>query len=447
MLLSVGFASFMSALDGSVVNALLPVIRIALRSTAAGIEWVVTVYLLVVSGFLLAFGRAGDAYGHRKVFLAGFLGFTVASALCALSPSVRWLIGFRALQGLAGAMLLANSPAILVTSFPASERGKALGLQATMTYLGLSVGPVLGGTLAVHFGWRSIFFINLPIGCAGLLLSRRSIAHDAPTSERTSFDWTGAALFFVGLVAVLIALNQGHAWGWAAPRTVLALGVGLATLWSFARVEAHKPDPMLDLAIFSNPAFTMSVLSAMACYVAIYSVLFVLPFYLIEARGLSPAQVGFVLSAQPLLMMIAAPIAGSLSDRFGARSPAVLGLTMLAAGLFLLSRIGVSTSMTHVVVALGLCGAGLGTFIPPNNSRLLGSAPRNRHGIASGILAAARTTGMMAGVAISGAVYTTVIARSGPGAIARGVAAAMIAAALVTMLGVVASSLGGDASA
>ena len=184
VLLAVGVGSFMSALDGSVVNALLPTMRAALHTTVATIEWVVSIYLLVVSGLLLGFGRLGDLRGHRDVYLVGFAAFVATSALCGLAPSAPWLIAFRALQALAAATLFANSTAILARTFPPSERGRALGLQSVMTYLGLSAGPPLGGVLAAHLGWRAVFFINVPVGLAGLALARATIPRDARRARR-----------------------------------------------------------------------------------------------------------------------------------------------------------------------------------------------------------------------------------------------------------------------
>ena len=437
VLVVVGMGTFMSALDGSVVNALLPVMRRALGASVAGIEWVVTVYLLVVSGLLLGVGRLGDLHGHRNIYLAGFGGFAASSALCGFAPSAAWLVGFRALQAISAAMLFAASPAILTASFPAGERGRALGLQATMTYLGLSTGPPLGGILAAHFGWRAIFFINVPVGIAGVLLARRSIVQDAPRSEVPPFDLLGASLFFVGLLSLLLALNQGHLWGWLSTPTLAVLAGALATLGAFVGVERRRPHPMLDLSLFRRRAFSGSAFSATVSYVGNYTVLFLLPFYLVQGRGLGPEHAGFVLMAQPLLMMITAPIAGALSDRIGARPPAVAGLAILSGGLVLLSRLAPATPLWKISVALGVCGLGLGAFIAPNNSRMLGAAPLHRRGIASGVLAAARNVGMVMGVGLSGAVYTTVVARGGPDVITRGVSAGFLSAAAVTVIATV----------
>src|SRR5512142_2313189 len=225
VLAAVGVGTFMAALDASIVNATLPRLQTALHASVAGIEWVVTVYLLVVSGLLLIVGRLGDMRGHKDVYVAGFVGFVLSSALCGLSRSVGWLVAFRAVQALSAAALFANAPAILTASFPPSERGRALGLQAVMTYLGLSVGPPLGGLLATHLGWQAIFYVNVPVGAFGFWLSQRNIARDRPAGAPPRFDVLGAALFFVGLLAVLLALHQGHAWGWASPAILALLAV------------------------------------------------------------------------------------------------------------------------------------------------------------------------------------------------------------------------------
>ncbi|HTT70323.1 MAG TPA: MFS transporter [Anaeromyxobacteraceae bacterium] len=443
VLASIGIGTFMSALDASVVNALLPVMRASLHTGVAEIEWVVTVYLLVVSGVLLGFGRLGDLRGHKDVYLTGFVGFVLSSALCGCAASAGWLIACRALQALAAAMLFANAPAILTKSFPPEQRGRALGLQATMTYLGLSTGPTLGGLLAHHFGWQSVFFINVPVGALGALFCLRHLARDRPAGRPPPFDLAGAALFFAGLFSLLLALNQGHAWGWRAPVTLALIAAAALLLSGFVALERRRAHPMLDLSLFRRTAFSASAYSAMVSYIASYTIVFLLPFYLIQARGLAPDAAGLVLTAQPLVMMTVAPLSGLLSDRFGSRWPAALGMLVLSAGLFLLSRTGPATSLARVVGGLAVCGLGFGTFVAPNNSRLLGAAPGHRQGIASGVLAAARNVGMVLGVGLAGAVYTTVLARLGPSAIPQAVARGLSLAGVLSALAVVTASLGG----
>ncbi len=410
VLLAVGVGTFMSALDASVVNTVLPVLEASFGSGLATIEWVLVIYGLVITSLLLTFGRLGDLRGHKRAYVAGFGIFVLGSVLCGLAPSALALTGFRGFQGLGAAMIFASSPAILTANFPPERRGQALGLQATMTYLGLTVGPSLGGWLTDRLGWRSVFFINLPIGLLAIWLSLRFIPADGHREARARFDSMGATTFTVGMVAVLLALDQGAAWGWTSPIILSLFGAAGVLLVLFVFLERVSPAPMLDLGLFRNRTFTSSVGTAVLNYVCVSSILFLVPFYLIQGRGFNPSQAGLILTALPVVMVVAAPVSGTLSDRIGTRLPTSLGMGLLAAGLFLLSSLGPGSPLEVVALALALSGLGTGTFISPNSSALMGSAPRHRQGIAAGVLATARNLGMVLGVGISGAIFTTTFA-------------------------------------
>jgi EmrB/QacA subfamily drug resistance transporter len=443
VLLAIGTGTFMSALDSSVVNAILPVIRSDFGSDIASIEWVVSIYLLAVSGLLLSFGRLGDLHGHRRVYASGFALFVCGSALCGLATSTMALTVSRGLQALGAAMLASNSPAILTGSFPASERGRALGLQATMTYLGLTVGPSLGGWLTGILGWRSVFYINVPVGALALWMSLHFIPRDRPSGRAEAFDWLGAALFLLGLVALLLGLNQGHAWGWTSAATLGSLAAAVAALMLFLQVESRRRNPMLDLGLFRESVFSLSTASAVLNYIGLFSVVFLMPFYLIQGRGLSPQQAGLMLTAQPLVMAVVAPVSGALSDRLGARLPATIGMVILTLGLWLFSRLGPETALASIVLTFSVTGLGTGVFISPNNSALMGSAPRLRQGVAAATLATARNVGMVLGIGIAGAILTTVMARQPQGNPDSGLFAAVhtafLVAAMVTAIGALTS--------
>jgi EmrB/QacA subfamily drug resistance transporter len=446
VLTTVGLGTFMSALDGSVVNTLLPVLSEALHTSIAGIEWVATIYLLVISGLLLSVGRAGDLFGHKRLFLGGFALFVVGSALCGLANSAHALIALRVVQALGAAMLMATSPAILTLSFPTSQRGRALGAQGTFTYLGLTVGPSLGGWLAEAFGWRSVFYINVPVGLAAIALAARSIADDHVEKAEERFDFLGASLFTAGLVALMIALNQGHDWGWTSPLTSGLLVIALALLTLFVQVERRRSAPMLDLSLFGSRTFSASAASALMNYACVYAVTFVLPFLHTQGRGLGTARAGLVRTAQPIVMAIVAPISGALSDRIGSRGLATVGMLLLAAGLVALGLLVADGSLTQIAAALALFGLGIGIFVSPNNSALMGAAPRNRQGIASGVLATSRNVGMVLGVGFAGAIFTTVTARAAsPSAgLVAGVRASLLSAAGVALVGAVTSAVRGE---
>jgi EmrB/QacA subfamily drug resistance transporter len=447
VLLSVGVGTFMSALDGSVVNTVLPVVNRSFGSQVASIEWVVTAYLLVVSGLLLTFGRLGDLRGHKVIYAFGFVVFVLGSALCGNAPTVSALIGFRAFQALGAAMLFASSPAILTKNFPPTQRGQALGLQATMTYLGLTTGPSLGGWLTSQFGWRAVFYINVPVGLLALLLCLHFIPRDVAQKNAERFDMLGALTFIGGLVALLLGLNQGHAWGWASPTLLALLVVALLLLSTFLITERRVPYPMLDLSLFQRRLFSAAAASAVLNYICLYSITFLMPFYLIQGRGLNTAQAGVLLTAQPLIMAVAAPLSGTLSDRIGSQLPGTLGMLILAIGLFFLSGLGPGTSWGSVALALAIAGLGTGIFVSPNNSALMGAAPRHRQGIAAGTLATARNVGMVLGVGLAGAILTTVLGNN-PGnvsgmALFTGIKDGFLAATGVAVLGALTSVVRG----
>ncbi len=448
VLVAVGVASFMSALDSSVANVILPILKGYYRTDVASVEWIVTIYLLVVSGLLLSFGRLGDLRGHKQIFILGFTIFILGSILCGISPSVGFMVLSRTLQALGAAMLFANSPAILTGNFPAAQRGQALGLQATMTYLGLTVGPSLGGWLAEQFSWRAVFFINVPVGLAALALSSHFIPADTELKSSEKFDIPGAVVFMAGLSALLLGLNQGHSWGWTSPAILGLLSLAIVLLGIFLIIETRSESPMLDLTLFRVRLFSAAAASALLNYISLYGIIFLMPFYLLQGRGFSPSHAGLILTAQPLVMAIAAPLSGTLSDRIGSRILSTVGMAIMAVGLVMLSRMGPATPTTYIIGSLAVFGLGTGVFISPNTNALMGSAPRNRQGIASGILATARNSGMVLGVGLAGAVFTTMVsinASAGPaGSLYPAISASFIFSACLACLGVVVSASRGN---
>lgn len=447
VLIAVGVGSFMSALDSSIVNIVLPIVNRDFGGDVATVEWVVTIYLLVVSGLLLTFGRLGDLRGNKSIYIFGFVIFVLGSALSGLAPNEIGLISFRAFQAVGAAMLLSNSPAILTKSFPAAQRGQALGMQATLTYLGLTVGPSLGGWLTTQFTWRAVFYINVPVGLVASILSLKVVSRDPPNPNPEPFDLAGGGSFMLGLVVLLLGLNQGPEWGWTSPVVIALLAAAVIILGVFVAIERRVAHPMLDLQLFSSRLFSASTASAVLNYVCMYSVVFLLPFYLIQGRGYDAEHAGLLLTAEPFVMAIAAPISGFLSDRIGSRLPGTLGMAILALGIYVLSRLDAYSSQLGIVLALALVGLGIGIFISPNSSALMGAAPRHRQGIASGILATARNVGMVLGVGLAAAVYTTVIVQRQVAAPATAlfdaVDAGLLVASGVAVLGAITSAVRG----
>jgi MFS family permease len=291
------------------------------------------------------------------------------------------------------------------------------------------------------FGWRTIFYINVPVGALALTLGLIFIPKDTPAESGKRFDILGAAVFMGGLTSLLLGLNKGAEWGWTSP-AVLGLLIGsLVMLFVFIQIERRSPAPMLDLSLFRIPLFTTSAVSAVLNYICVYSITFLLPFYLIQGRGLNPAQAGLLLTVQPVIMAISAPISGAFSDKVGSRRPGMLGMGVLAGGLLLLSGLGSESGLWLVALGLAVVGLGTGTFISPNTSALMGAAPRARQGIASGVQGAARNFGMVLGIGLAGAIFTTQLAQNTADALYNGISQGFLVAAGVAVLGIVTSAM------
>lgn len=401
----VGIGVFMATLDSSIVNISLPAIAERFAVPLNGVvEWVVIAYLLAVATVLLSLGRLADIVGHKPIWLTGLVVFTIGSALCGAAPSLGALVGFRAFQGLGGAMIMAISPALLTAAFPAHERGRALGLNAVIVALGVSTGPTLGGLLTHTLSWRAIFYVNLPIGIAGvvataLVLRRRR------TPGRGRFDPIGALLLALGVGGLTLGLSFGQEWGWGSSRFVATMVVTGVALVSLVFVERAVPEPVLDLALFRNRLFAAANVSLVLSFLALFSVSFLLPFYLEELRGLTTLQAGLMLTPLPLTLAVVAPISGSLADRIGTRWLASAGLAIACVALVLMATFGAATPLWRVVGTLVMTGLGQGMFSSPNNSALMGAAPSNRQGVAAGMLATGRVVGQSVSVALTGAIF------------------------------------------
>ncbi len=441
VLLAIGVGSLLGAIDFSIVNIVLPVVRQRFNCSVAKVEWAVAIYLLAVCGFLLSFGRLGDLHGQKRLYITGMAVFVIGSASCGAAWGVLPLIVSRAFQGLGASMIFASAPAIVTSNFPGTQRGQALGLQAIMVYLGQMTGPVLGGWLTDHISWRAVFYINVPVGILAILLSARFIPRDEPRAQSEPFDFAGAAVFLACFTSLLMGLNQGYARGWTSLPILGLLMGAILLLVLFVLLEQREAHPLLDLSLFHEPQFSMSVASAVFNYCSSYPITFLMPFYLIQGRGLMPGHAGFLITIQAAVMVIFAPLSGMLSDRIGTRGLAMSGMAILGVGLLLLARLQPGSSLAHVVFGVGVCGLGTGLFITPNNSALMGAAPAERQGIAAGVLGTSRYIGMILGVGIAGAVFTTFLTRHTSVALFEGIRASFLVCSVSAFLGCLTSAV------
>jgi len=449
ILSTVSLGSLMSTLDGSIVNIALPAIQADFGIDLTTVEWVVVAYLLVVGSLLLPVGRLGEVATFKRVYLAGFALFTVASVLCGLSPSEGWLIAFRSVQACGAAAIMAMGPAVVARTFDASERGRALGLNGVSVSVGLSLGPVLGGVLTQAASWRSIFLINAPIGVIAILWAWRVLPDERPGRDQ-SFDLRGAALSGGALFSLLLALSEGQDWGWASPATLGLFAVSLILGSGFLAAEGRSRQPLLDLSLFRIRPFSFGLASVVVAFSGLFTATFLLPFLLEQGRGFSPVEAGLLLTPVPITMAIVAPLSGSASDRFGPAVPAGAGMLLMVLGLLSLTQLTNEFALPDLVWRLVLIGVGQGLFMSPNSAAVLGSVPGRRVGTASGTLAQMRVTGQALGIALSAAIVATRLPAHLAGgapqadALAGAIRDAFVVAAAVCAIGIPTSLIRGS---
>lgn len=406
--------SFITTLDGSIVNIGLPLIAQTFHIGVGGaIEWVIIGYLVIIAAVLLTFGRLADMLGRKFIFVVGLVVFLLGSALCGLAPSLGLLIASRLFQGLGGALLFSVNIAMITSSFPDRGRGLALGLNAVIVSLGVALGPTIGGIITHYLDWRWIFYVNLPICLTVLLAGMHFYREQRPTREEGGrFDPVGAILLAIGFATITLGLSFGQEWGWTSPGVIATFGVGIIALISAIFVERRIEHPILDLHLVTNRTFAFANITFMLCMMALFAPGFIMPFYFEQLRGFSTIQTGLILTPLPLSLAAAAPLSGSIADRFGSLWISPIGLTIACVGLIMISQLNAQSSTLDIVWRLALTGFGQGLFQSPNTRTMMSAAPREKQGEASGLLATGRVVAQSTGVALTGTVFTALGAAS-----------------------------------
>jgi EmrB/QacA subfamily drug resistance transporter len=406
-LLVATLASFLTPFTSSSVNVALPTIGRAFDADTIELSWVAMGFLLSAAVFLVPFGRAADIYGRKRVFMLGVLLFTLASVLCAVSWSTEILIASRILQGCGGAMIFGTSVAILTSVYPPEQRGKVLGLNVSATYLGLSLGPFLGGFVTKHAGWQGVFLATVPVGLIILCAVWWKLRGEWSGAKGEKFDLVGSVVYGGGLIALMYGLSR-------LPEFVglLLMTAGIVGLLAFVWWEQRTASPILHIALFRvNTVFAFSNLAAMINYSATFAVTFLVSLYLQFVRGLGPQEAGLILVAQPVVMTLTSPIAGRLSDTLEPRLLASSGMALTSGALFLLVFIDASSSIVYVIGALLLLGAGFGLFSSPNTNAVMSSVERRYYGVASATLGTMRLTGQMLSMGIAAVLLALYVGR------------------------------------
>jgi EmrB/QacA subfamily drug resistance transporter len=400
-LLIATLAAFLTPFMVSSINIALPAIGREFQMGAVLLSWVPTAYLLSAAMCLVPFGRLADIVGRKRIFAYGMWLFTASSFLLAFSPSAPMLIAFRVLQGFGSAMIFGTGMAILTSVFPASERGRVLGINVAAVYLGLSLGPVLGGFLTQQFGWRSIFLVNVPLGIAVIYLVSTKLKTEWAEAGDEKFDLPGSILYSAALVVFMYGLSLLP----ARPGMVLVLA-GIAGAALFIRREMKTTSPLLNMNLFFyNAAFAFSNLAALINYSATFAVTFLMSLYLQYIKGFNPQHAGLILVSQPLIMAVFSPLAGRLSDRIEPRVVASIGMGFTAAGLFLFTSLHRETHMAFIVTGLVLLGFGFALFSSPNTNAVMSSIEKRFYGVGSATLGTMRLTGQMFSMGIAMVIF------------------------------------------
>lgn len=427
ILLAVGMGVFLATIDGGIVNIGLNTLVKEFNKPLVVIEWVVLAYMLTISSLMLSIGRLGDMIGKKKLFLAGLITFTLGSLLCGFSSSIYWLIAFRVLQAVGGAVNMALGTAIVTEAFPDRERGKALGILGTLVSIGIIAGPTIGGVILESLPWNWLFFVNLPVGIIGVIMVLRYVPAYRP-GKKQHFDFRGALVLFVALVSLLFALSSIQS-GIVDLQWILVLfGVFITALGGFIVIEKRTPEPMIDLSMFHNRMFSVNLVTGLLVFVVTAGTMILLPLYLQNILNFGPRQSGLMLAITPVCVALVAPFSGALSDRVSSRLITAIGLVVLLTGFFLVSTLNTDTTVAGYLLRFIPVGIGIGLFQAPNNSAIMGSAPRERSGVASSLLSLNRTIGQTTGIALLGAFWERRVASLAAGAVYSNVTLAPVTA-------------------
>jgi EmrB/QacA subfamily drug resistance transporter len=397
---------FMTYLDSTILNVALPTLQKDLHASLAGLQWVADAYLLVIASLLLLTGSMADRLGRKRLFIIGLSGFSLGSLLCSLAPNTGTLVGLRMVQALGGSMLTPVSLSIVRNTFTdARERAHAIGIWSGIFGLATVCGPVAGGVLVSEVGWRSVFWVNVPIGLAMILAARRYVPESRAARPRR-VDVPGQVLMIVLLGSLTYAVIQGPVQGWGSGPILALFAVSGAALAAFVAVERRAPEPLLELRFFRSLPFSGASVIAVLSFVVLAGFLFVITLYLQQVQGDSPLRAGLALLPATGVMALAAPVAGSLVGRRGPRIPLVLSGVLTAAGSAMLLSLSPATSYAWLALAFAVLGAGLGLVNPPITNTGVTGMPPDQAGVASAVISTTRQIGSVLGVAVMGAMLT-----------------------------------------
>jgi EmrB/QacA subfamily drug resistance transporter len=402
------FALFMIMLDNTVVNVALPSIQRDFDASLSALEWTINAYTLTFAVLLITGGRLGDIFGRRLLFLIGVSLFALASATIGFAPGDEWLVASRAVQGVGAALMMPATLSIITNAFPPAERGQAIGIWAGVSAIALAIGPLVGGWLTEDVSWRAIFFLNLPVAAGAIAITLFAAEESRDETVDRRIDYPGIAALTVGLSALVLGLVEANSWGWGSPQILGLFALSVVGLAAFVWIELRSPAPVVDFAFFRSRQFLGANAVAFMVTFAMFAMFFFLALYMQNILGYSPLETGVRFLPSTLLVMIAGPVSGRLSDRIGPRWLMTIGLLLIAASMAWQSRVDTNTSYGYLLPAFMVMGLGIGLVMSPMSAAAMNAVDRTKAGVASGTLSMSRMVGGTFGVAALGALVATV---------------------------------------
>ena len=399
------FALFMIMLDNTVVNVALPSIQDNLNASLSGLEWTINAYTLTFAVLLVTGGRLGDIFGRRRAFLTGVVFFALSSATAGFAPSAASLVASRAVQGIGAALMMPATLSIITNAFPPHERGKAIGTWAGVSALALAIGPVVGGFLTEHVSWRAIFFLNIPVAAAAVIVTLAAARESRDQTVPRTVDYKGVLTLTLGIGALVLALVEGNSWGWGSPQILSLFALAVTGLVTFNFAELRARNPMIEYRFFRSRTYLATNGVAFVVSFAMLAMFFFMALYMQNILDYSPLEAGVRFLPTTLVIIVVAPIAGRLTDRIGAKLPITTGLTLVAIALFLQSRITVDSGYSELLPTFSLMGLGIGLVMSPMSTAAMNAVSEAKAGAASGILSMSRMVGGTFGVAAVGALF------------------------------------------
>jgi EmrB/QacA subfamily drug resistance transporter len=407
-MLAIGIGMFMGALDMSIINISLPTLMVRLNTQFVVVQWVIISYNLVMTSVMLGVARLGDMYDKKILNILGLFLFTLGSLSCGFSHNVGWLITFRVLQGLGAVIMQALGMAMIVESVPPDERGRSIGILGSSSSIAFALGPAIGGVILGSIGWRWIFLFNVPFGIFALWAAIRFLPEIPSRETNQKFDIWGACILFIALGCFALGMTLGQDQGFKIGMVQALLVTAVIGVVLFLFIERKTEFPMIDLSLFKNVGFSLNLMMGFIAFVTI-SGFFLMPFFLQFVRHYTPRNIGFIMMVTPVCVGIFSFISGNLSDRFGTKGLSITGMLLIAAGCLSVSTLTPETGVAGYLLRLVPLAVGLGTFSSPNNSAVMGEAPPERLGVASGLLSLSRSLAQTIGMPVMGTIFSATL--------------------------------------